>query len=109
MNINAKRYPKNASGPFFVNKDECIACGAPEHEAPDLIVHDEQTYHCYFKRRPATPEEVERAIQAICVSCVGALQYCGDDLQIRQRIEEVGKANWKQYWHSGDGVVKDES
>ena len=33
----------NVSGDFYVAKDECMGCGAPEAEAPDLIAFDEQS------------------------------------------------------------------
>jgi hypothetical protein len=101
------RYPKNAPGPFFVENGCCISCGAPEHEAPDLMSHDENDevfYHCYFKKQPSTPEETEQAIQAVWVSCCGAVQYEGDDPKILQRFAElteelrsrIGEAEWKR-------------
>jgi hypothetical protein len=83
-------YPKNAPGPFYVEKGCCICCEAPSHEAPDLIAHDEDGGHCYFKRQPETPEEVERAIRACRVSCVGAVRYSGDDPEILRRFRELG-------------------
>jgi hypothetical protein len=30
-------YPENAPGAFYVEKDLCIACRAPEAAAPDLV------------------------------------------------------------------------
>jgi hypothetical protein len=53
-----------------------------EAEAPDLMAHDEESGHCYFRRQPSTPEETERACRAVWVSCCGAVQYRGDDLKI---------------------------
>jgi hypothetical protein len=87
-----ERYPKNAPGPFFVENGYCISCGVPELEAPDLMGHDEDPsviYHCYFKKQPSTPEEVERAIRAVWISCCGAVQYDGDDPAILQRLAEL--------------------
>ena len=83
-------YPKNSPGPFYVEKDCCIACEAPYHEAPDLMAHDEDGGHCFFRRQPETPEEVELAIRACCVSCVWAVRYSGDDPEILRRFRELG-------------------
>jgi hypothetical protein len=41
--------PKNAPGLFVVLKDQCIMCGAPEAEAPDLMAHDDEANSCYFR------------------------------------------------------------
>jgi hypothetical protein len=57
----------------------------PEMVAPNLIAG---TYdgHCYFKKQPATPEELEQAIEAVQVSCCGAVMYVGDEPTIRKRV-----------------------
>lgn len=84
----AEKYtPKNVSGPFVVLKDHCIACGAPEAEAPDLMAHDDEANSCYFRRQPTTPEETDAAIRASQVSCCGAVVYRGTDPAILRRIE----------------------
>jgi hypothetical protein len=84
-------YPKNALGDFYVENDCCIACEAPYHEAPDLMAHDEEVkyLHCYFKRQPETPEEVERAVKACVASCVRAVRYSGTDPTILKRFQEL--------------------
>lgn len=86
------RYPKNASGDFYVVNDWCITCEAPYHEAEDLMEHDrEADYpHCYFKKQPETPEEIERAVSACFISCTGAVRYAGDDPAILRRFREFG-------------------
>ncbi|MEZ5424705.1 MAG: ferredoxin [Pyrinomonadaceae bacterium] len=81
-----KRHPLNADGDFFVEYDVCLACDAPKGEAPDLIEYDEDM-HCYFKRQPETPEEIEQAINAVRCSCVEAVLYDGDDPEIRRKIK----------------------
>jgi hypothetical protein len=84
------RYPENI-GDFYVENDSCITCGAPEVEAPDLIIHSTKEYgHCYFKKQPKTEKEIDQAINAIWVSCVGALRYGGTDQQIIKRLYEIG-------------------
>jgi hypothetical protein len=93
------RYPENAPGPFYVEKDLCLICCTPESAAPDLIgfykdpsgTHRES--HCYFKKQPETPEELERAIEAMHLCCCGAYRYGGSDPAIIRRLIElnVGK------------------
>jgi 4Fe-4S single cluster domain of Ferredoxin I len=85
------RFPKNVPGPFYVANEQCLACGTPEQEAPDLMESDEQTGHCYFKKQPTTPEELERAVQAVQVSCCGAVLYSGNDPAILRRLKELRK------------------
>lgn len=69
---------------------ECITCGAPEAEAPALMTHEEPTAHCYFARQPRTSAELDQAIQAVVVSCCGAVRYGGQDLIVLRRLREHG-------------------
>ena len=87
--IERERAPLNAEGDFYVEKDLCLACMAPEYEAPELMGYDEQTF-CHFKRQPATPEELDHAIEAVCVSCIAALRYAGTDPRILERLRSKG-------------------
>src|SRR5688500_7362233 len=83
------RYPENSPGDFYVENQVCITCGAPEAEAPDLIDHSKTEYgHCYFKKQPRTEDEIERAINAISVSCISGLRYGGRDEKILKRLYE---------------------
>lgn len=86
------RYPENAAGPFYVERDLCLICRAPEHEAPELLgfVDADEHSHCYFKRQPITTVEVDAAINALCVACCGALRYGGDDERLIERIVAAG-------------------
>jgi hypothetical protein len=87
------RYPLSVAGDFYVVDGMCIACTAPEHEAPDLMAHDSTAdagYHCYFKRQPATPEELERAMMAVAVGCCGAVRYGGTNPAVLHRLAELG-------------------
>jgi ferredoxin len=79
---NIEPHHLNSAGPFFVEKDQCIACRAPEQEAPELMSFDEQGGSCYFHRQPGTPEEIEHAIQAVWVACCDAVHYGGTDSTI---------------------------
>ena len=87
-----KRFPENSTGDFYTEYGICLACGAPEAEAPDLIGHSSGNYnHCYFKRQPQTEEETERAIIAVAVSCVSGLRSGGKDEKILKRLYELGE------------------
>ena len=85
-----KAHPHNAPGPFYVVEDSCITCEAPESEAPDLMSHDAPDYphnsHCYFKKQPETPAELDRAIMAVRVSCCGAVRYAGNNPNVLVRL-----------------------
>jgi hypothetical protein len=99
MSESLPRFRLNAPGDFFVEDGMCIACTVPEHEAPELMAHAEGRdliYHCYFRRQPETPEEVEHAIRAVCVSCCGAVQYGGSDPSILDRVKEFRTRGWSQ-------------
>jgi hypothetical protein len=91
-------FPLNAPGDFYVEDGLCIACEAPEHEAPALMSHvkdgsRDDCYHCYFKRQPQTPEEVQQAIRAVQVACCGAVRYGGRDPQIVSRLRALGSSD----------------
>ncbi len=86
MDSTHVRFPKNASGPFYTT-GTCLACGAPEDEAPELLAPlTDENYDTYFIRQPSTPEEAEKACRAIEVCCVAALRYGGQDTAIIRRL-----------------------
>lgn len=87
-----ERNPKNAPGPFYTERGQCIACGAPEDEAPDLVAYDDEA-GCYFRRQPENAEEVEAALSALLASCVDAYRYGGDDVPIRRRLAQIGRSS----------------
>lgn len=88
-----ERYPQNAAGDFYVEKDICLACMAPEIEAPELWGFDEGSCNCYFKRQPSTPEELEHAIAAVAISDIQGLRYAGSDEYVLRRLVERGAAD----------------
>ncbi|MHA4807335.1 ferredoxin [Flavitalea flava] len=87
-----ERYPLN-KGDFYINNGDCITCGAPQAEAPDLIEHAENDGHCYFKKQPESEAELDEAISAMMVSCISALRYGGTDEKILRRLFEDGMAD----------------
>ncbi len=81
-----RRLPLNVEGPFYTTGD-CTSCGAPEHEALDLLAPlDDDNQETYFVRQPRTPEEIERACNAIRVCCASGLRYGGQDRTIIGRL-----------------------
>jgi hypothetical protein len=84
-------HPQNALGPFYVRNGECMACGAPELEAPTMMSHDGRG-HCFFARQPMTREETNAAILSTWASCCGAVRYGGEDHEILVRLAEIGSA-----------------
>lgn len=83
---NRVRFEKNVPGPFYANGD-CMACAAPEFEAPELLAQlGDENYDTYFVRQPATSAEIEKACRAIEVCCVVALRYGGSDPAIVRRL-----------------------
>jgi hypothetical protein len=89
-----QRVPENAPGDFYVQADLCTCCCIPHNDAPELLnAVTDGMETCYFRRQPQTPEEVEQAIMAISVSCVGGPRYGGSDQSIIRRLHEKGCAD----------------
>jgi hypothetical protein len=88
-----QRVPENAPGDFYVEANCCTSCCLVHGEAPELLNDPEQPFReCYFRRQPQTPEEIDRAIEAICLSEVGALRYGGSDPAILAKLRARGAA-----------------
>jgi uncharacterized protein (TIGR02996 family) len=76
---HSRRIALNVDGPFYTCGD-CLACEAPEAEAPELLAPlINGNYTTYFVRQPQTKEEIARACSAINVCCVLDLRYGGTD------------------------------
>jgi hypothetical protein len=75
-----QRVPENAPGDFYVTAGVCTQCCLPHGEAPELMNETTAEFdECYFRRQPQTPDEIERAANAMCVSETCALRYAGND------------------------------
>src|SRR5579864_552238 len=83
-------HPKSAPGDFYVEKDQCAACGVPHVVAPDLVGWADETGkklpHCVWKKQPETPAELERAIRVLEVQELGCHRYAGTDPAILDRV-----------------------
>lgn len=76
----------NVPGPFYTCGN-CLACGLPEGEAPELLAPLEgDNFTTYFVKQPETAEEVEHACMAIRVCCVRDLRYGGHDSAMIERL-----------------------
>jgi hypothetical protein len=81
-----QRCSLNAPGDFYTT-EQCLACEAPEAEAPELLASlGDGNFTTYFVRQPKTPEEVERACCAVEVCCVSDLRYGGTDRTVIERL-----------------------
>jgi len=69
-------HPSSVPGDFYVQNGCCTLCGVPETLAPDLIGRSaEKIEHCYWKRQPATPDEIDRAISILAAQELGCHRY----------------------------------
>jgi hypothetical protein len=97
--VHPRPHPKNAPGSFSVENEECITCGAAHVVAPDLMGWVEDANqpgshnHCYFKKQPSEPGELKQALDAIAVSCCGALYYSGSDPEVLRELRKSGNGH----------------
>ena len=85
------RLEKNAPGDWYTT-GECMACGAPEAEAPEFLsALTDDDLETYFARQPATTAEVERACRAAEVCCVTSIRYGGRDPAVIRRLGNSGE------------------
>jgi hypothetical protein len=71
-----------------------MACGAPEHEAPNLLaplIGD--NFDTFFTRQPHSEVEIEQACRAASVCCVNAVRYAGRDRSIIRRVGNSSAAS----------------
>jgi hypothetical protein len=104
-----RQYPLNAAGDSYVADGLCVACTVPEHEAPDLMANDPEAhagYHCYFRRQPATVDELQRAVMAAAVGCCGAARYGGADPVVLHQLAQLGAAEACDH-HAESGAAAD--
>jgi hypothetical protein len=82
------RHKSNVDGAWYAT-GECMACGAPEEQAPTLLAGlSDENLDTFFVRQPSTEAEVEQACRAAEVCCVNAIRYGGNDQGILSRLSE---------------------
>jgi hypothetical protein len=83
-------HPKSAPGDFYVEKGQCLACGVPHVVAPDLVGWtDEKAQHCFWKKQPESPAELERAIAILEAQELECHRYAGTDPAILNRVSST--------------------
>ncbi len=86
-----KRFYLNVVGAFYVEDGCCLACGIPEHYAPDLFASDE-TDHCYVRKQPHTAEELSRMTEVLATQDVNCVRYAGDNPEVMRALRQAGAA-----------------
>lgn len=86
-----KRHHLNVVGPFYVVDGCCTACGVPEWIAPELFGEGDDV-HCYVKRQPQSPEEVDAMVKVMAHQDLRCVRYAGDDEALLRRLAENGEA-----------------
>ncbi|OQW51936.1 MAG: ferredoxin [Proteobacteria bacterium SG_bin7] len=71
------KFANNVAGKMYVD-DSCIACDACVTAAPACFAMDENDGHAYVKKQPNTPEEEERAREAMETCPVEAIGNDGE-------------------------------
>ena len=92
--LNPNRTSKNVDGDFYSTGywmsdgecGDCLDCGLPEGEAPELLADLDKFDYTHFVKQPVTNVETERACNACEVCCVNALRYGGKNIEIIQRL-----------------------
>lgn len=94
------RCQENRGGDFYTDCHSCTTCDQIFPAAPDLLAYVQHPdkpdgavgeTHCAFLRQPRTPEEIDRAIWAMCGSEVCGIRYGGRDPEILRRIAAQGR------------------
>ncbi len=84
--MDLSRLWMNASGDFYTT-GRCLACNAPEDEAPMLFAPlGGENCQTYFARQPETAEEIELACRAAEICCVADVRYGGHDVRVIMRL-----------------------
>jgi hypothetical protein len=89
-----KPHPANVPGEFYVVDGCCTLCEVPFAEAPDLFgtVQDPKGYlHCFVKRQPETPAELDQMVSAIRCAELQCIRYRGSDRLIQLRLVSEGE------------------
>jgi hypothetical protein len=87
-------HPANVPGDFYVVDSCCTMCEVPFLEAPALFgaVKNPQGYeHCYVKRQPASPAELDQMVNAIRCAELQCIRYRGADRLIQLSLVEYGE------------------
>jgi hypothetical protein len=87
----AKAHPCNVPGPFYVEDGCCLTCSVPHDIAPGLFGWTKDESHCFVRRQPASPGEIDSAIRALWSAEASCIRYRGADPALLKRIAELGE------------------
>ena len=91
--------PTSAPGEFYVENHCCTSCGVPQSVAPDLVGWiDADMSHCYWKKQPETPGELERAFLILNGQELGCHRYAGSNAEIQRRVGHENCDRVMGYW-----------
>lgn len=85
-------HPANAPGDFYVEDGCCTMCEMPFAVAPELFGSCQDsmgTPHCYVKRQPGSPAELDRMVSAIRHAELQCIRYRGSDRLVQVRLVEA--------------------
>lgn len=91
---NPRPNPANVPGDFYVEDKCCTLCEVPFVWAPDLFGRwpdASKPEHCYIKRQPATPDDVDAMLSVILCAEFDCIRYRGHDRAIQSQLVEIGK------------------
>ena len=89
---NHKPYAANVPGDYYVEDGCCTMCEVPFDMAPDLFgISDDPYIHCYVKRQPETPSELNQMVDAIRAADLQCIRYRGSDRRIQLRLIRNGE------------------
>ena len=91
-----KPHPANVPGDFYVEDGCCTMCEVPFAEAPGLFgtCQDPKGYpHCYVRRQPETPTELDQMVSAIRCAELKCIRYSGTDQLLQLRLVELGEGD----------------
>jgi hypothetical protein len=81
--------PHIAEGDFYLSDSSCCtSCGVPHFDAPTLFGYFDKVKktHCYWKKQPETPTEIQQAILVLNGQELGCHRYRGTDPEILRQI-----------------------
>ncbi|MCZ4344269.1 ferredoxin [Sphingomonadaceae bacterium G21617-S1] len=84
-----------SDGDFYVEPGCCLLCGVPEDIAPEIFETGKN--HCFVKRQPCLPDEIDRTLKAMWSSEVDCIRYRGHDAVLLERLARAGMADQADY------------
>jgi hypothetical protein len=98
-----QRLAKNADGDWYTT-GACMACGAPEAEAPALFASlSDEDLETYLFRQPVTPDDIDAVCRIARSCCVSAVRYGGQNREIIERLGNSGE--YCDFVLTPDGLV----